>query len=244
MAVARVRAPGSAAGAPRARGRPPALGTALSTASASGAAGERGRASAADAVDAAARESFAALARVFAELPAAPLDVEGYWAGSWTGREIGEHAGCMAGSLGACGWRGKAFYADSTADALVFDRDGAGVAMRPPSRLLFRAACAMPARLRAERFAPSRWLARAAMRPARERSADLVPLALAGRGARTMAMAYRELDVTDVFKRVDDATVMGAMVLGRHAALEGAAAPREPVFFFLLSRGGGPCVSS
>ena len=235
--MARVRAPRSAAGT--SRGRRPAP----STASASGAsAGGRGRSPAADAVDAAARESFAALARVFAELPAAPLDVGGYWAGAWTGRELGEHAGCMAGALGACGWRGKAFYADSTADALVFDRDGAGVAMRPPSRLLFRAACAMPARLRAERFAPSRWLARAAMRPARERSADLVPLALAG--ARTMAMAYRELDVTDVFRRVDDATVMGAMVLERHAALDGAAAPREPVFFFLLSRAGGPSVSS
>ena len=201
---------------------------------------EQARTNSRRALEDAAGRSFDAIAAVFRDLPPTSLDVRGFWAsgtGRWRGTEIGPHAGCMAGTLSACGWVGKNFYADGGADALVFDRDGHSAPMRAPSAGMFRLSCSMPALLRASRFPPTRWLGRAVMKETTERTADLKPLVMDD--TQVMSMSYRALDVTDCFKYVDERTVLGGMFLQRHDALDAETNPpsgRRPVFYFLLTK--------
>lgn len=144
--------------------------------------------------------------------------------GRWSGREI--HTGHpLDGSLANVSWYGKQFDGSHAVHPLVV-RDGAGApfALNPS---------AVPMRLISTPPPAPRWVpalapkAMSLLKPvlrARGYGADLATVV--HRGVNTTAMPYRDKPIVDVFRLVDDNTVMGLMEY-----------PRMPrPYFFVLHR--------
>lgn len=161
-------------------------------------------------------------AALYRALP--PVD-EAFMAGSWagTGFPTGHH---LDGMLDAYGWKGKRFDSASAAHPLVFlTPEGTPVALNPW--------LVMPGigLVKWFRFLNSEW-AGAAFRP-------LIPLLTTSQaaaklqwveyeGTRTLAMQYDGLVIRDLFRRVDQDTVLATMDLGD--------GPGPAPFFFVLRR--------
>jgi hypothetical protein len=140
--------------------------------------------------------------------------------GSWAGGEI--HTGhLMNGLLGPMGWHGKRFESADEVHPLVMDRRGGGRYHLNPgllsvsTLLRHRALLDNPALQRAAR----------ALGPLLGTRAPAARLRmLEYRGVLTATMIYDRQPIHDVFRRVDQDTVLGAM------DLRGST---EPYFFFL-----------
>jgi hypothetical protein len=137
--------------------------------------------------------------------------------GRWRGREL-RTGHPMEGKLAAAGWYGKQFDDEDRVHPLLFTRtDGGEVFAIDPRRLPF---------VMAGQRLPT-WLA-AAGRHMLHAVKTTKPRArlrdLAHRGVVTAAMIYDHLPIIDIFKRVDDTTLLGWMDLRRQ---------RQPYFFVL-----------
>lgn len=129
--------------------------------------------------------------------------------GEWAGGEI-PTGHPMNGLLGPMGWHGKRFAAPDDVHPLVMDgRDGGRFSLNPgllPVSLLLRHRAVLdnPALQRAAR----------ALAPALRTRAPKARLRmLEYRGVVTAAMCYDQLPIHDVFRKVDENTVLGAMDL-------------------------------
>ena len=142
--------------------------------------------------------------------------------GRWQGGEIATgHA--FDGLLGPAGWYGKEFRSADDVDPLLFRRkDGRLFAGNPalmPLTLLER----MP-RLAKHPLSAALFRAVAPLLATRRPRARLRMTEY--RGKVSAAMIYDDLPILDVFRKVDDDTVIGAMDIRGH---------RKP-FFFTLRR--------
>ena len=161
----------------------------------------------------------AAALAFFDARPAVPVDaVAGAWRGS--GLPTGHP---LDGVLEALGWSGKRFGPGHDAHPLLFD-DGRGgtIDVNPafvPLPLVLR--CARL--LRSPRVA---WAVRALLPLARTRRPRARLRAVVHRGVTTATMSYDALPVDDVFRAVDDDTLVGLM------EARGMGRP----FFFVLRR--------
>jgi hypothetical protein len=127
--------------------------------------------------------------------------------GTWRGQEL-PTGHRLDGLLGRFGWRGKRFDGPEDVHPLLFD-DGRGgvVAIDPalvPLPLLLRATALLRTPPAAARFGLARPLLRTGRPRARLRMTEY-------RGVLTATMCYDHLPVHDVFRRVDDDTVLGLM---------------------------------
>ena len=142
--------------------------------------------------------------------------------GRWTGGEI-PTGNPMDGLLGRFGWHGKRFDSADDVHPLVMNRaDGTTFSLHPglvplPTLLRFPAALRNPALARAAR----------ALGPALATRAPRARLRTTRyRGVDSATMCYDDLPIHDVFRTVDDDTVVGAM------DMRGLAQP----FMFVLRR--------
>ncbi|GAA1482390.1 DUF4334 domain-containing protein [Gordonia sinesedis] len=158
---------------------------------------------------------------LFDSLPAVEPE---FMLGQWRGAEV-PTGHPMDGMLEATGWWGKRFADSERVDPLLFpSRDGTSLwAMNP--------AVAFGAAGVTDKVSPLRKLTRpdlvAAARPAlRTRSPKARLRTTRYRGVDTATMIYDQLPINDVFRRIDDDTVLGAM------DLRGSKQP----YFFVLHR--------
>ncbi len=126
--------------------------------------------------------------------------------GRWRGRELATgHP--MDGLLEASGWYGKQFDdVDSVHPLLFASRDGEMVSVDPrrvPLGILDR----LPASVVARR----RWLVTAALPALRTRKPRARLRNIEYRGVVTAGMSYDHLPIIDLFRRVDDGTLLGCM---------------------------------
>ncbi|HSK38747.1 MAG TPA: DUF4334 domain-containing protein [Arenibaculum sp.] len=155
----------------------------------------------------------------FDALPAATLDgCIGRWRGS------GLHTDHpLDGLLEAFGWYGKEFVDRDTVHPLLFRDHGGGVFPLDPALMPVTRAIRHPGLLhgRAARlaFAASRHALRTARPKARIRMME-------HRGVVSATMIYDDLPILDIYRRVDDDTLLGLMDLRDM--------PRP--FFFILRR--------
>lgn len=129
--------------------------------------------------------------------------------GRWAGREV-LTGGPLDGALANVSWYGKQFDGIHAVHPLmVRDRAGHPFALKPS---------AVPMRLISHPIPAPRWIPRlaprlvTALKPilrARTYGADLTTTTF--RGVTTAAMAYRDKPVVDVFRLVDENTVLGLM---------------------------------
>jgi hypothetical protein len=140
--------------------------------------------------------------------------------GCWAGGEI--HTGHpMNGLLAPIGWHGKRFESADEVHPLVMDRPGGGRYSMNPGLI------PLPILLRHHALLGNATLLRIARRlgpVGRTRAPRARLRMLEYRGVVTVAMCYDQLPIHDVFRKVDDDTVLGAM------DLRGTA---EPLVFFL-----------
>lgn len=171
----------------------------------------------------------AALALFDALPPAAEDDLLGAWRGSElpTGNPLD-------GALTRLGWHGKWVQDRDTAHPLVFRRrDGGLTALDParvPLQLVLRAAPLLRSAPASAVFALARPLLVTARPGARVRT-------VRHRGLASAALVYDDLPVIDVFRRVDDLTLLAAMdargvdrpylFVLRRERLPGPAAPHQ-----------------
>lgn len=166
-------------------------------------------------------EPAAPLAEVLAFYDSLPAVMPEEMLGSWKGGEIAT-GHLYDGLLGPSGWWGKEFRSVDDVDPLVFERKGRRFAGNPglmPLGLIER----LP---RLAKSGPSAALFRffsPLMRTRRPR-ARLRPLAY--RGVTSAAMIYDQLPIADCFRRVDKATLIGAMDIRGH----------DQPYFFTLRR--------
>ncbi|HEY2833665.1 MAG TPA: GXWXG domain-containing protein [Sporichthyaceae bacterium] len=153
----------------------------------------------------------------FDSLPAVSIEE---MLGEWAGGEI-PTGHPMNGLLGPMGWHGKRFDAADDVHPLVMDgRDGGRYSLNPgflpvPTLLRFRALLNNPTLQRVVR----------SLAPALRTRAPKARLRmLSYRGVLTATMCYDQLPIHDVFRKVDENTVLGAM------DLRGTA---DPLVFFL-----------
>lgn len=140
--------------------------------------------------------------------------------GAWAGGEI-PTGNPMDGLLGRFGWHGKRFDSADEVHPLVMDRDGGGRFSLNPALVPLPTLLRYPAALR------NATLARIARRtgPALATTAPKAGLRMTEyRGVVSATMIYDDLPINDVFRAVDDDTVLGAMDL---RGLE------QPFVFFL-----------
>jgi len=155
--------------------------------------------------------------RFFDELqPAMPDEMIGLWQGH--GIATGHP---LDGVLENLGWYGKRVHPGLRADALLFRAGPRRLAAIDPARIPLRLA------LRLSRFGRTRiarnWFTY--LQKVLRASAPVAKLKpLSFRGKTSTAMIYDRKPIIDHFRRIDDGTVIGAMVV------EGD----ERVFFFLL----------
>lgn len=158
---------------------------------------------------------------LFDELPEVDCSfMRGRWVGS--GLATGHP---MDGLLEASGWYGKQFVDDEHVHPLLFRVGGRIVSVRPLN-LGMRLALALP-------FARFGWL----LVPATRLSNHLLRTSVSHarlrmvtyRGRTSATMIYDRLPINDVFRRIDDDTVLGLM------DSKGMAYP----FFFVLTRDRG-----
>ena len=147
--------------------------------------------------------------------------------GSWCGAELSTgHA--FDGLLGPSGWHGKNFRSPDDVDPLIFRRKDGRLFAGNPALMPFSLLTRFP---RLARHPLSAALFRAASpllgtrRPrARLRSTEY-------RGVVSATMVYDALPINDVFRLVDESTVLGAMDVRGHA---------DPFFFTLRRKTGAP----
>jgi hypothetical protein len=142
--------------------------------------------------------------------------------GHWTGREIGTgHP--LDGHLVASGWHGKHFDGLESVHPLIFrGADGgffAGDPIRMPLGLVSKVDPKKVDKLRRKLRGLHEPALKTKKYRARLRNVEY-------RGAVSAAMVYDQLPIIDVFRRVDDDTLLGAM------DQRGAANP----YFFVLTR--------
>ena len=156
---------------------------------------------------------------LFDALPA--VTVEGML-GRWAGGEI-PTGNPMDGLLGRFGWHGKRFDSPDDVHPLVMDRAGGGTFSLDPALVPLPALLRYPAALRNASLAR---IARG-VGPALATRAPKARLRITRyRGVDSATMCYDDLPIHDVFRTVDDDTVVGAM------DLRGLAQP----FMFVLRR--------
>ena len=127
--------------------------------------------------------------------------------GVWCGAEV-PTGHRLDGLLAASGWWGKEFVDSETVHPLVFRRNGAFWAMNP-QWVPMSVALKIPVPRSA---GPLIRAGVTVLRPAlatRRPRARLRTVAL--RGVSTAAMVYDQLPIIDVFRKIDDDTVIGAM---------------------------------
>jgi hypothetical protein len=145
--------------------------------------------------------------------------------GDWAGGEI-DTGHPMNGLLGPMGWHGKRFVSADEVHPLVMDRRGGGRYSLNPGVL------PLPMLLRYRSMLNSVRLQRAAraLAPALSTRAPAARLRmLEYRGVVTATMCYDRQPIHDVFRRVDENTMLGAM------DLRGSA---EAYIFFLRRESG------
>jgi hypothetical protein len=172
----------------------------------------------AEALDAASAPPGTALA-LFDGLQAIECEaLRGFWAGS--GFATGH---LLDGALEAFGWAGKRFDSDEEVQPLVFGPAGRRFAVRP--RL---PAAALPLVLRwpALKRPPIAACVRALLPLLATRRSQARLRMVRHRGVLTAAMLYDDVPIVDVFRAVDDHTVLGCM---------DRKGDRQP-FFFVLRR--------
>lgn len=153
---------------------------------------------------------------VFDSLPAVSIEE---MLGSWLGGEI-DTSHPMNGLLAPLGWHGKRFESADEVHPLVMDRRGGGTfnlnpaPLPVPMMLRHRALLRAPLLRAARRVSP--------LLGTKEPAARLRMLEY--RGVLTATMVYDRQPIHDVFRKVDEDTVLGAM------DLRGSA---EPGIFFL-----------
>lgn len=133
--------------------------------------------------------------------------------GTWRGREL-RTGHPMDGLLEATGWYGKRFDDDDAVHPLLFRTAGGKVVSVDPRRVpMGLAGRVPPAAVARARFAVD------VLRPAlRTRKPRARLRQVAHRGVVTTAMVYDHLPIIDVFRRVDEDTLVGLMDLRSHPA--------------------------
>ena len=123
--------------------------------------------------------------------PVKPEFLKGYWEGSPfpTGHPLD-------GALEATGWKGKRFDSEDEVYPLIFDDGQGGTFIVQPGKFMGKPAQGKAHERRAEleTDAPA-----ARLRPVQHR------------GVITTAMIYDDLPIIDLFKKVDDRTLLGVM---------------------------------
>lgn len=144
--------------------------------------------------------------------------------GTWHGSEL-PTGHPLDGLLAASGWWGKQFVDEETVHPLLFPTADRSALWAVNPALAF-SGVGVAARVPALKRIDSSGMI-TAMRPLlRARSAKARLRTTRYRGVDTATMIYDQLPVNDVFRRLDDDTVLGAM------DLRGSAAP----YFFVLER--------
>jgi hypothetical protein len=154
---------------------------------------------------------------VFDRLPPMPVDA---MLGAWVGAEV-TTGHPLDGTLGAFHWHGKRFEGPEAVHPLVMR---GGFSLNPtfmPLSLLQRWTTLFTQPLLATLLRPTLRLLSTTKPQARLRMTEF-------RGVSTATMVYDRQPINDVFRRVDDDTVLGLM------DQRGDAAPH--VFFFVLRR--------
>ena len=155
---------------------------------------------------------------------AAPAVDPEFMIGTWQGAEL-PTAHPMDGLLEASGWWGKQFVDAETVHPLLFPKDG-GTALWPLSPVLAFGGLGLATKIPAVRNL-SLVQPISALRPAlRTKSAKARLRTTRYRGVDTATMIYDNLPINDVFRRIDDNTVIGAM------DYRGGSRP----YFFVLQR--------
>ncbi|WP_222841916.1 DUF4334 domain-containing protein [Cystobacter ferrugineus] len=150
-----------------------------------------------------------------------PVDLD-FMMGRWVGAGFDTHHP-MDGLLETFGWYGKAFVTPDDVHPLLFRRGGSVVSISPrlmPMGLLWKVRLPRSALLNALSL-PLKFALRTRRARARVRMME-------HRGKVSATMIYDDLPIHDVFRKFDDATVLGAM------DLKGMPQP----FFFQLRREG------
>jgi Domain of unknown function (DUF4334)/GXWXG protein len=175
------------------------------------------------------------LAAVFPDVPTSTADASAlfdsltavepeFMIGTWHGTEV-PTGHPLDGMLAASGWWGKAFLDSETVHPLLFcTTDGSALwALNPALAFGGLGVATRVPLLKRQNF--SRVIS--TLRPALQaRSAKARLRTTRYRGVDTATMIYDQLPINDVFRRVDDDTVLGAM------DLRGIRVP----YFFLLQR--------
>ncbi len=152
----------------------------------------------------------------FDSLP--PVDI-GFMIGSWRGSGV-PTGHPMDGMLEAANWRGKRFIDADNVHPLVFDDGKGGTFMVNPAILPMGLAQRLPRKPYITRiFLASRRLIATSRSAARIRMIEY-------RGVTTATMIYDAKAINDVFRKIDDDTVLGLM------DMKGMERP----FFFKLER--------
>lgn len=148
--------------------------------------------------------SYAEVTAFFDRLPA--VAVEEIPLGRWRGGEIATgHP--MDGLLTASGWYGKQFDGPEAVHPLLFSTPGRGIFSVDPRRVPLSLAGRIPNELvaRGKKALPVLALGLRTTRPrARLRAIEF-------RGTVSAAMVYDHLPIIDVFRRVDERTLLGMM---------------------------------
>lgn len=154
-------------------------------------------------------ESGATIDEALAFYDALPAVTVERMLGAWRGGEI-PTGNPMDGLLGRFGWHGKRFDSSEDVHPLVMDRAGGGRFSLNPALVPLPTLLRYPAALR------NATLARIARRagPALATTAPKARLRMTEyRGVVSATMSYDDLPIHDVFRAVDDDTVVGAMDL-------------------------------
>ena len=132
-----------------------------------------------------------ALAIFDALVPTTPDFMRGYWEGSPFPTD---HP--LDGALEATGWKGKRFDSEDEVYPLIFDDGQGGTFIVQPGKFMGNPAQGKAFERRAEL----------------ETDAPAARLRMVQhRGVVTTAMVYDDLPIIDMFRKVDDATVLGVM---------------------------------
>lgn len=138
---------------------------------------------------------------IFDQLPAVAED---FMIGTWTGAEIPTDSP-LQGLLPASGWYGKRFDSSEAVFPLLFKNKRGVIYAGNPGRILFSNKLFSLNRKIVELVFPL-------MHPFIKTQKSFARLRqIAHRGVSTTAMIYDQLAIIDVFRKIDDNTVMGLM---------------------------------
>lgn len=166
--------------------------------------------------------------KLFDELP--PVSAE-EMIGSWIGKEI-PTGHPMDGLLTLCPWRGKQFVDSETVHPLVFNhRSGSTYYLNPDQifkyiNLILRSKI-LKKRINSEKTADPHafdWLLKRFKTPHSKARLRVISY----RNAQTAAMVYDHVAIIDVFKRIDENTLLGVMDV-KHLL-------KDKSYFFLLEK--------